>query len=350
MTGRSLSRATGRRATLPLGRFMLVVLLTFAALCVLAVAAPQSDYIRWQNLQGTIFSRASWIYERLHFDPAPVDVVFLGSSRVGAAVLPTQLEPALRARGVNLRVANFSLPSSGFDIRETILNQVFADKAPKLIVYSVVEAFPRDGHDAFGDLGSVGEVLSSPWIVNRNLPGNLARLPVRQLQLALASAAPDAYGMVGTFDAAAYPGSTIDPRQLMGFDEDVAKLDTAEHLETLTRQAAKRRREITPPLLPASLSWIEFGISQTYVMRMLDAAEAHGAKVSFLFLPFFTGPEQPLERDWLEARAPLWRATFMREDPRSYTDSAHISSAPEIKSAMTEWLADRIVESLGDGG
>ena len=41
----------------------------------------------------------------------------------------------------------------------------------RLIVLGVVEALPRDGHQAFGDLATPAEVLSAPWIVNRTLPG-----------------------------------------------------------------------------------------------------------------------------------------------------------------------------------
>ncbi len=317
-------------------------MLTVAALVVAVLLLPVSPYIRYQNLNDTIYARAKWIYERIHYDPAPIDVVFIGSSRTGAAVYPSQLEPALKARGIDAAVVNFSLPSTGFDIRDTIIRELYSEKKPRLIVFSVVEAFPRDGHEAFGEIATEGEIAGAPLIVNRNLPQNLLRLPMRQLSLSLASWMPETYGWQGQFNPATYAGTTSDLHEILRSDSDIAEFGTTEHADVLAKEAARRKREITPPILPDSLAWVEFGVSRSYVERIAKLAEANGTEIAFLFLPFYTGPEAPMEERWLDQFGPVWKADLIRDDPNNYRDSGHAAPTARVVGMVTNWLADRV--------
>jgi hypothetical protein len=328
------------RRPLRLGWVLTVMAFGCLVSAVTAVALPHSAYIRYQSLQGTIYDHARWIYERIHFDDTPIDIAFVGSSRTYAGVIPALVEAALEKRGHgDLRVANLSLPASGFDIRYTTVRELLETRDVKLLVFSLVEAFPRDGHQAFGDLGTVGEILSSPWIVNRTLPQNVARLPMRQMRLALASAVPGAFGMDRDFDPARYSGASTPD----GSEGKPVQTDEA-HAKDLANESRMRKSEITPPILPESLSWIEFGVSQTYVKRIVALAEAHHTRVAFLFLPFFDGYEMPLEAHWVERYGPLWNADFMMHDPANYKDAAHGSA--NVTPAIADWLADHLLELL----
>lgn len=329
-----------------LGGFAAAMAATMGLLLVGTLLLPVNPYVRFQSLADTIYFRAGWIYERIHYDETPIDIVFIGSSRTAASVYPTLLEPALAEKGIDARVVNFSLASSGFDIRDTIVRELFSEHAPKLLVFSVAEAFPRDGHDAFSEIGTVGEVLGAPLIANRNLPGNLLRLPMRQIELALASAAPEAFGRRGSFDPGAYIGTTVNPRDTLDFEDDLDKLDTPEHAQSLARQAARRRSYITPPILPESLAWVEFGVSRSYLADTVEMAREHGTEIAFLFMPFYTGYESPLEEAWLKQYGPVWKANFLKDDPRNYEDSGHLAAAPRVKAAVTEWLAGNITEYM----
>lgn len=340
-------RPTAFVRPLSVGRFLLVMLLVAVGTAALLMALPTQPYLRFQSLKDTIYNRATWIYERIHFDEAPIDVVFVGSSRTGAGVYPTLLEPALAARGYNVRVVNFALPATGFDIRDTILREVFAARdGVKLVVFDVSEVFPRDGHEAFGDIAPVGEILSAPLIVNRNLPEHIARLPIRQLGLGIASLAPEAFGYRSQFDPAAYPGTTIDPRSLLKFEDDLTKLGTPEHAQKLEQQSKQRYRSVTPPLLPDSLSWVEFGVSQSYIRDIAALTKAEGAEIAFLFLPFYKGPDAPREAAWLSGFGPVLNAAFMKDDPRNYEDSGHSAASPEVKAMLTAWLANQLADIL----
>ncbi len=340
MSSRSDKRRSG------LARFWLALAGTFVVLTGVVLALPHDPYVRYQSLNGTIYDKATWIYERIHMDPEPIDVVLIGSSRMNRGVNALALERALEDRGVAANVANFSMPSAGLDIRHTILEEVFDSKSPKLVVFSVVEAFPRDGHDAWAEIAPVSEVLGAPLIVNRNLPSNLLRMPVRQLTLAAATRVPEAWNYRSDFDPSAYLGDGIYDRE----DDDEAFLKSAEHKETLERQAKRRFRQITPPILPESLSWVEFGVSQSYLKDVAALAKAHDAEIAFLFLPFYTGYDAPIEEAWLSELGPVWKATFFKDDPENYIDSGHAANTPRMREMISGWLADRIAPLVTENG
>lgn len=335
----------GKSLSLP--RAFSVIGLTVLLGAVLATALPHDPYIRFQSLKGTIFERVEWMYERIHFDPTPADVVFLGSSRTARGVVPEKLEAALAEAGAPLRVLNLSVPASGLDIRETLLAETLEEKDVKVIFVSLVEALPRDGHQAFGELARVSEVLRSPWIVNRNLVVNWARLPVRQMKLALASAFPDGFGYRAAFDPDAYLGTMVDGRFFnadFSLEAEAAKMAAPDHAEGLAREARRRKREITWPILPDSLAWIEYGVSRSYVKRLAAMAEAEGAEIAFVFFPFYDGHEAPLEAAWVTEFGPLYSADFMMSDPANYIDAAHATSTGSDR--LAPWLAEIIREIL----
>lgn len=333
-------------------RFLGVVAAVFVALYALSAALPHDPYIRYQSFDDTIFDRLGWVYDRLHHDDTPIDVLFIGSSRTARGANAAAIEAALADMGrPGLHVANISLPASGLDIRLTKLRDALrAHPEIRLVVLGVVEALPRDGHQAFGDLATAGEVLGAPWIVNRTLPGNLARLPYRQMELALASRLPGAFGYRTAFDPAAYIGPTPDHRRFNRpgwVDMADGPPDTsAAHAEAMARESRMRRRQITPPILPAALSDIEFGVSRTYVRRIARLLEAEGVALAFSFLPFYEGYPEPVDRAWLERFGPVWTAEFLRGDPVNYADAGHASG--QGIGRLAPWFARWIDATLED--
>lgn len=324
--------------------FALAMAVTMAVLFSVALALPHDPYIRYQSLSDSIFDRAKWIYERIHFDETPLDVVFLGPSRTERAVGAPVLEAALRERGVDRRVANFALPSSGFDLSYALAREALENRKVELLVVSLVEQFPRDGHQAFGDLGSVSDVVRSPLLVNRNLPRNLAYLPVREAKLALKTLVPDAFGYQRGFDPATYQGTSGYPTH-EGDPADVPR-KTAEEIAALDEESAFRRRTLTAPLLPESLAWVEFGVSRSYIEKIAALAARHGTKIVFLYLPFYEGFEQPSELEWVRQFGPVLSAHFLRSAPDNFYDVAHASASGA--ALVSEWLAGELAPILQD--
>ncbi len=329
---------------LRLGRFLIAIGLTILACFAAAIALPHDPYIRYQAMADTIFARADWIYERIHHDDTPIDVLFIGSSRTARGVISPDIEARLAALGHDARVANFSLPASGYDIRLTLAREALETHDVKLLVVSLVEQFPRDGHQAFADLATRRDILTSPWLVNRNLPENLARLPVRQIQLAAKSQLPEAFGHRATFDPETYKGSTIDPRI---FNPGKRKPpETTEAIAALEAESRTRRRDLTRPVLPENLAWVEFGVTRSYIRRIARLAEAKRTKLVFLYLPFYGGFERPFEEAWLSQLGPVLSADFLMSDPLNYNDVAHASQAGA--DLITHWLAEALVPYLAE--
>lgn len=334
--------AATKQKPLKLWKFLTAIAGTIVALFVAAVALPHDPYIRYQSLADSIFDRAEWIYERIHFDETPLDIVFVGPSRTERAVGAAVLEADLRARGVDKRVANFSLPSSGLDLSYAIAREALDTRQVDLLVVSLVEQFPRDGHQAFGDLATVQDILHSPLLVNRNFPRNLAYLPVRQAKLALKTWVPEAFDYHGKFNSGTYQGTSGYPTHDTRPEDTPAK--TAEEIDVLEKEAAFRRRTLTRPLLPDSLAWVEFGVSRSYIEEMVALAARHDTKIVFLYLPFYEGFEEPAELEWVRQFGPVLSAGFLREAPDNFYDVAHASASGA--ALVSDWLAEQLAPLL----
>ena len=304
---------------------------------------PHDGYIRYQAFKKTIFDYVPRFYERIHFDETPIDVVFIGSSRTGRAVNKVEVQEELRKRGCNLNVENFSIAAAGFDIRIAELRELLAKRKIKMLVFGVEERMPRDGHQAFVEIANVSEVLKSPVLGNRNLFKNLARLPYRQMELALASLVPEAFGYRCEFDRGLYEGAGSDHR--LNINETKESEDgTESHEEIIRKQSETYNRGILPPILPDHLSFVEFGVSQHYMNEIRRLSEQYGFKVVILFQPFYKGYDAPFDAAYLSQFGPLWETSFLKEDATNFLDALHASD--KASAALSPWLADRIAKEF----
>ncbi len=148
-TARSASaRAVPRIQTM--WRRALLAVLGIGVICAAAAAAlPDNEYQRWQLLAHTSQRRVLWLYQRLHYDPTPVDVALIGTSRMGAAVDVPRLARELAGAGRPATVLDLSLPESGRDLHWVLAQQLFATKRPKLLILGVIEQPARTGHPGF---------------------------------------------------------------------------------------------------------------------------------------------------------------------------------------------------------
>ena len=119
-------------------RLVLFLLGIALGLAVAACLLPERPYERWQLLDGTIHARARWIYERVHFDPRPIDVMIVGPSRIARGLDPLQLQDLLSRPGRPVHVVNFALPEGGRNINDVIVEEALSKKTPKLIIIGVI--------------------------------------------------------------------------------------------------------------------------------------------------------------------------------------------------------------------
>jgi hypothetical protein len=326
------------RATLAI---LAIAFAAAAAVCFL----PDNPYQRWQQLDDTIHAKARWIYERTHYDPTPVDVAFLGPSRIGAGVNAPQLQQALARAGVAANVVNFSLPETGENINEVIAQQLFATKRPKLVVIGVIEQPARFGHSAFKFLAPTGMIVDPGYPSDLNYVSDLSYLPYRQLHLFAANLAPGLLGMPKSFDPARYRGPTIDTTgSIVLPDGSVKNGEEPASAAELARGVSKLEHNTHPPLLPAADADIEFGDERHNIRQIAELAQSHGARVAFLFLPFYTGPSRVQEAPLYQQYGPVWNAGFLAGHAEWYADYAHLTRTGA--QHLTDWLTAPVLETL----
>lgn len=335
------------RRTLPVRASLALIFAGFFGLCAAAIALPHDPYIRWQSLNDTIFWRMGYFYERLHFDRAPVDVVVIGSSRSQFGIDASLVEDALRARGRDLRVLNMSVVASGMDFRVAQAREVFRARPNlRLLIVPVVEALPRDGHQAFGAVASLDDIVRSPLLINRNLPATWASLPMRQMTLFAATQAPEVFGYKGSFDSARYRGTVFGRKGSPNGPAPTPEhpLGTAAHRADLDSETVMRSREVTLPILPPALADVEFGLSRESVRQISELAQRHGTRLVFLFQPYYKGLRQPAELYWLRRYGPVWSYLAHMDDPDYFRDAGHPSekALPELNY----WFAGQIANTL----
>ena len=329
-------------------RKTLFVLAVALACAVGAGFLPDDPYQRWQLLDGTIHANARWIYERSHFDPRPIDVVFLGPSRTGAGVNAPRLMSALDARGLRSNVVNFSLPEAGRNSNWAVAEEVFAAKKPKLVILGVTEKPSRFGHSAFKYVGEASAIADPGYPSDFHYFSDLIYLPFRQLRLFAADWVPGGLGLAKQFNPSRYRGQSVDTTGSIVLPD--GRIKDGEHPGTpaeLAQGAKKYEAGIHSPFLPESLADLEFGDERHYVRAIADLARKNGAKVAFLFLPYYTGPsrlQDVQELKFYEQFGPVLNAGFLSPHAEWFADNGHLTRTGA--KALTDWLVDPVAELL----
>jgi hypothetical protein len=306
---------------------------------------PEDPYQRWQLLDGTIHANARWIYERIHDDPAPIDVVFVGPSRIERGVNAPRLAADLAAQGLPSNVVNFSLPEAGRDINFVIVNELLKSKRPKLIVIGVTEKPSRFGHPAFKFLADAHQVVAPGYLSDLSYFSDLAYLPYRKAELLAADLAPGILGPSTNFDAVSYRGHSVDTTGSVHLPDGTIK--DGEHpapRAELTRGVRKLERGMHAPILPARYADLEFGDERTNVRRIAQLAKGKGVQIAFLFLPYYTGPSTIQEAVFYRRYGPIWNAGYLAQDSTIFMDYGHLTRSGAI--GLTDWLVKPVADEL----
>ena len=103
------------------------------------------------------------MYERIHFDPGPIDVVIVGPSGTLLGLSAARIEERLASLGRPANVANFSLEADGRNVSWAIIDEVYKSKSksPKVIVVGISAVPYPYGHPAFKYVASA-EAIAFP--------------------------------------------------------------------------------------------------------------------------------------------------------------------------------------------
>lgn len=306
-----------------------VGILASALLAAVAAAAlPDNPYQRWQQVENTLYGNATWSYERIHYDPRPVDVAIIGSSRAQIGLSAPRIATRLAALGRPATVANMSVIEDGRNLEWAIADELFKVKRPKLLIISIAEDVNRWGHPGFKYIAPSSAVAAPPAPLLHNSLYDLAYLPYRQLHLFAASLFPQVFGLRTQFDAARYAALPIDYSQSQKMADgvliDMQRPHSADELRAENRAFEATRK---PSLVPKAIQPIIEADSPVYLTQIARLAAARGTKIIFVYLPEFEGPATIGNRDFYARLGEVENDSDLARDPGLYQSFAHLNHA-----------------------
>jgi hypothetical protein len=327
-----------------------VLLAGFALLCALSVLLPNDPYVRYQQFDQSDLFKLRWVYERIHFDPTPIDVAIIGSSRVEAALSGPELEASLSEKlGRPIHVTNLAVPYEGRNVHYILAKELLAyHPETKLILLSVVERADIT-HPAFRYISSVSDVLHAPMWINHYYVTDAAFLPYRQISFFVQSLFPSWFEKSTTFRKD-YLGSNWDSTQ--SFRTPTGRLIDRYLVaspQKLADGAAEMKSGLGTPdghwVQPSAWYALNAPLEPEYTARLSSMAKERGARVVFVHLPFYSSIPGQYDHASYERLGPLLDAQQFSTDPHSYADVGHFNRYGIAK--VSPWL-DSVLEPYMD--
>jgi hypothetical protein len=324
-------------------RVTLLIIASALFWAVVLCLLPNSAYQRWQTLKGTEYDTLRTIYERIHYDPRPLDVVIVGPSKAALDLSIKRIRSQLAAAGVSANADNFAVMASGRDKDYAVVKELYETKSPKVLVIGVdAVAFPY-GHPVFKYFADAQDIAFPPAFGLHEHPANLAYLPFRQLRMFFADLLPDALGLTKTFDPQSYA-----QRAAQDYTEgfvfhgkwiDTTRRETAESLAATPLELRK------PSPITRLMYRFNDGDDHTYIRKIVELARAHGTKVIFVYLPEYGAPVRTSEAAFLEPQGTLVSAGDLSERPELYMEVHHLNRyGAQIAS---DRVAAAVADALG---
>jgi hypothetical protein len=311
-----------------------VALLLNVAACLL----PENVYQRWRLADDVMGGRVGWIYERIHFDPKPIDVVILGPSRAQLGFSAAAVEQDLARDGKHADVVNFALPGAGRDIQWAILDELFKVKSPKVVVVEVDDEPYPFGHFAFKNVAPAKAIAFPPTPFLHNYLYNLAYLPVRKLTLFGAYLFPNLFGLSKQFDPDAYARARTD--FTTNFIGEFGKMVDMEHPVPREVLAAQKRVPFPQTLFARTLTRLNGGEDRLYIEQIAQEARAHGTQLVFVYMPMFEGPPTIGDLAFLKQYGLVINNGDLAPQDELFENWSHLNHAGAMKASAR--LADAI--------
>jgi hypothetical protein len=345
----------GRILSSPL-RFVCAAMLIGSVALILTCLLPHDRYVRFQNLTDPAVVKSTWIYERIHFDPTPIDVAFIGTSHTVFGIDSATIEDACtKAGGADCHTVNLGLEHLGRNLHWLFLRELLENRKPRLIVIEVQETEFRALHPAFGYLANVGDIISAPILINTSFLTDLVHLPLRQISLFAYSTVPSAFGFHSAFQPSMYRGAhwddTLEARgsvdHPISSPEPRTRASTRPELEREARQVAVD--DAGHIRLPEQLHSLEYRANVQYLRMMVDLAREKHVPVQFLYLPSFGTNSAPAFSDLYAQLAPIWSAPqAILADPGQWLDVGHLNY--DGATNISRWLGKEIAQFQGSPG
>ncbi len=227
--------------------------------------------------------------QRLHFDPTPIDVALIGTSRMAGGLSGPQIERGYcQATGRRIHVANLAMPVTGRNMHYVIAKIAARTKAPMLYVVELNEIESRRPHTGFIFLADARDVLTAPILLNLNYLNDLLRLPGRQASLFI----EDITGKPAirtVFDPQEYPGPHLDRTEnIISIDGQTNSRRVTHAKSEMDAMRAERMKDVSPlHLLPEPLRALEYRFSRYYFRKIEALSTKFGGETTYAYVPAY---------------------------------------------------------------
>lgn len=320
------------------------------AVCLAAsLTLPFDSYVAWQQAAGSQMFHSRWIYERLHFDPSPIEVAIIGSSRLEAGISPRVLEKRLTEKlRRSVGVANLSMVMPGRDLADKITEELLATHPEVRLILLSDDGEITNSHPLYKETASARELWNAPLLVNLHYIPNLLALPYRNMANFAEHWRPAWFGIQGRFRVDTYYGAGLDRtegyRTPAGEKVNGNIRRPASELARMSLIAVTRQREGLALLryLPPSQ---RLAIDRRYISSIAERAARAHVGVAFAALPFY-GPVQPVGTSGFYRRiGPVIALDELSGEAAYYQSAAHLNHSGAVIASLR--LADAIAPLLG---
>jgi hypothetical protein len=205
------------------------------------------------------------------------------------------------------------------------VHELLKAKSPKAIVVEVEDRPYPFGSFAFKSVAPAGAIVFPPTPFLHNYLYNLAYLPIRKLTLFGADLFPGLFGLSKQFDPDRYAQSRTD--YSTSFVGDLGKLVDMEHPVPRATLMAEPQTLDHLTRVGRILTRINGGEDHIYIRKIAAEAKAHGARLIFVFLPVFNGPESIADEDFLKQFGPVLNYGDLSQRDELYENRAHLNHA-----------------------
>jgi hypothetical protein len=311
-----------------------VALVLNAVICFL----PENSYQRWKLADSDLDGRMRWIYERIHYDPRPIDVAILGGSGAQVGFSAPEIERKFAKQGQDANVVNFAIFGRGRNIESVILEEIYKAKSPRAIVVEVFDPPYPFGHDLFRYVASAGAIVSAPKLTLHTYFDNLAYLPVRKLTLVGANLFPNLFGLSKQFAPEHYAQNRIDYSTNFVADGEPVDMEHPVPRNILLEQVSQHEAGLAG--IAREYARFKGGEERVYIRQMAHEAKAHGTQIIFAYIPNFSGSGTLSDLDFLKQYGPVLNYGDLAPRDELFENWAHLNHAgAQIASAR---LADEI--------
>lgn len=324
-------------------RYVLGMVAGFAVLLAVLLALPFDRYIAAQRAAGSEMFHARWVYERIHFDPAPIDVAIIGSSRLESGISPSLLQQLLSARlGRTVHVANLSVVQAGRDYHDLLVHDLLQAHPEVRLLVLTDDGLMVYSHPMFQEMASPGQIATAPLLLNKSYFANLLAIPYRNLLNAAEQAAPGWFGVDRSFRPEAYLGTDLD--RTLGYrlpDGHWRNGNATMPLAQMQAQASLTAQHRFPisqwPFLPEDM---RLAIDHHYMRSIADLARQHHVALAFVSLPMFGHENLPPNPQYFSRFGPDFIPTAWHNDAALYQDDTHLNHTGAV--IATRYLADHL--------